>query len=189
MTFAAKPIGAPSRQTHERELRAIRSKRLNGLSGRWPPERDAALREFWEAGDTASEIAAKIGEGMSRSAVLGRIHRLGLPGRINPLVVRQPKTFTGEAPKRGRTGSGPGRTLRTLLAPKPDALKERIIVQPPLSRLVTLGDLEGFHCKWPVGNPSQETFRYCAADKEEQGPYCAFHKLIAVSHEHKSRRP
>jgi hypothetical protein len=54
----------------------------------WTPERVAQLREMW--GDySGSEIAKAIG--MTRSAVLGKLHRLGLLGTVGPRVVLSPE--------------------------------------------------------------------------------------------------
>ena len=43
----------------------------------WTDERIETLRTMWEAGQTASQIAEALG-GVSRNAVIGKAHRLGL---------------------------------------------------------------------------------------------------------------
>jgi len=53
----------------------------------WTDERIAALRELWAAGHSASEIAARLG-GISRNAVIGKAHRLGLEARPSPIKSR-----------------------------------------------------------------------------------------------------
>ncbi|MFD0934327.1 GcrA family cell cycle regulator, partial [Methylobacterium trifolii] len=50
-----------------------------GLS--WTDERVALLRRLWEDGQSASKIAAQLG-GVTRNAVIGKVHRLGLSGRV-----------------------------------------------------------------------------------------------------------
>ncbi len=50
-----------------------------GLS--WTEERVALLRRLWEDGQSASKIAAQLG-GVTRNAVIGKVHRLGLAGRV-----------------------------------------------------------------------------------------------------------
>lgn len=48
----------------------------------WTDARVDLLRKLWADGLTASEIVAKLDCGLTRSAVLGKVHRLGLNGRV-----------------------------------------------------------------------------------------------------------
>ena len=50
----------------------------------WTDERIEALKTMWEAGRTASQIAEELG-GVSRNAVIGKAHRLGLQSRPSPV--------------------------------------------------------------------------------------------------------
>jgi GcrA cell cycle regulator len=56
----------------------------------WTDERIATLRKMWEGGATASEIAAELG-GVSRNAVIGKAHRLGLKARPSPVKANEKK--------------------------------------------------------------------------------------------------
>jgi len=51
--------------------------------------------------------------------------------------------------------------------------------EPPLATRVTIHDLEGHHCRWPLGDPATAEFRYCGCSKVEGLPYCAEHAVIA----------
>jgi GcrA cell cycle regulator len=51
----------------------------------WTDERIETLRKMWEGGQTASHIAEALG-GVSRNAVIGKAHRLGLQSRPSPVV-------------------------------------------------------------------------------------------------------
>lgn len=45
----------------------------------WTPQRDERLRELWESGKyNARTIASMISESLSKNAVIGRAHRIGL---------------------------------------------------------------------------------------------------------------
>jgi GcrA cell cycle regulator len=55
----------------------------------WTDERIDALRKMWEAGQTASQIAEALG-GVSRNAVIGKAHRLGLQSRPSPVKPNDP---------------------------------------------------------------------------------------------------
>ena len=51
----------------------------------WTDERIAQLTKMWEGGATASQIAEELG-GVSRNAVIGKAHRLGLKARPSPVA-------------------------------------------------------------------------------------------------------
>ena len=50
----------------------------------WTDEKVAKLKELWGKGNTAAQIASIIG-GISRNAVIGKAHRLGLSSRPSPI--------------------------------------------------------------------------------------------------------
>jgi GcrA cell cycle regulator len=56
----------------------------------WTDERIATLTKMWESGATASQIAEELG-GVSRNAVIGKAHRLGLKARPSPVKANEPK--------------------------------------------------------------------------------------------------
>ncbi len=64
----------------------------------WTDERIATLRKMWEGGATASEIATELG-GVSRNAVIGKAHRLGLKARPSPVKANEKKKAVAPAKK------------------------------------------------------------------------------------------
>ena len=66
----------------------------------WTEDRVAQLRQLWGSGKSASEIAEILG-GMSRNAVIGKAHRLGLSGRPSP--IRKKTEAVVEVPSAGAT--------------------------------------------------------------------------------------
>ena len=56
----------------------------------WTEERIATLTKMWESGSTASQIADELG-GVSRNAVIGKAHRLGLKSRPSPVKAKEKK--------------------------------------------------------------------------------------------------
>ena len=56
----------------------------------WTDERIATLKKMWEGGATASQIADELG-GVSRNAVIGKAHRLGLKARPSPVKANEEK--------------------------------------------------------------------------------------------------
>jgi GcrA cell cycle regulator len=63
----------------------------------WTDERIETLRKLWEQGNTASQIAEILG-GVSRNAVIGKAHRLGLQARPSPVKASEPVEASGAAP-------------------------------------------------------------------------------------------
>ncbi len=64
----------------------------------WTDERIATLTKMWESGATASQIADELG-GVSRNAVIGKAHRLGLKARPSPVKTNDAKKAKPAAPR------------------------------------------------------------------------------------------
>ena len=62
----------------------------------WTDERIGTLKKMWEGGSTASQIAEELG-GVSRNAVIGKAHRLGLKSRPSPVKANDKKKGGEEA--------------------------------------------------------------------------------------------
>ncbi len=83
----------------------------------WTDERIATLRKMWEGGATASEIATELG-GVSRNAVIGKAHRLGLKARPSPVKANEKKKAAAPAARK------PAATVAPARAPEPAAPEE-----------------------------------------------------------------
>ena len=87
----------------------------------WTDERIATLTKMWESGATASQIAEELG-GVSRNAVIGKAHRLGLKARPSPVKANDPKAEKS-APLRSKAAKPATKTeapkLREASAPPP----------------------------------------------------------------------
>ncbi len=62
----------------------------------WTDERIGTLKKMWEGGSTASQIAEELG-GVSRNAVIGKAHRLGLKSRPSPVKANEKKKAAKKA--------------------------------------------------------------------------------------------
>lgn len=93
----------------------------------WTDERIATLKKMWESGSTASQIAEELG-GVSRNAVIGKAHRLGLKARPSPVKANDKKKKAAAkkpvpkpaAAKKPAAAPAPARPAAKP-APKPDA--------------------------------------------------------------------
>src|SRR5258706_16323610 len=64
----------------------------------WTDERVELLKKLWGDGLSASQIAGELG-GITRNAVIGKVHRLGLSGRAKSASSAAPR------PRKARTHS------------------------------------------------------------------------------------
>ena len=78
----------------------------------WTDERVELLKKMWNEGHSASTIAKELG-GVTRNAVIGKVHRLGLSNRNGPEPAPEPRPPkpppTSEAEPGGRPCTGQGR--------------------------------------------------------------------------------
>ena len=82
----------------------------------WTDERIERLKAMWTKGSTASQIAEELG-GVSRNAVIGKAHRLGLESRPSPVKAGEEKE------KKAKAAPAP-KVIKPAAAPKPSAASE-----------------------------------------------------------------
>jgi GcrA cell cycle regulator len=127
----------------------------------WTDEKVAALKKHWDEGLSASQIAAKLGDDVTRNAVIGKAHRLGLKSRPSPVkAAAKTKKTAASTPKKSKKAK------------------------------VTLLDLTERMCKWPIGHPDQDDFHFCGKPSIPAMPYCQAHcgEAYQAQQPRKSRR-
>ncbi len=82
----------------------------------WTEERIERLKSMWAEGSTASQIAEDLG-GVSRNAVIGKAHRLGLESRPSPVKPGEEKEKKAKAPKAAKPVPAP-KVAKPAPAPK-----------------------------------------------------------------------
>ncbi len=161
----------------------------------WTDEKVELLRQLWLDGKSASQIAAELGDGVTRNAVIGKVHRLGLSGRVKasaPVAprVRQQRP-AGTRPPSPRSGGGfRGNTALALardaeIEAEPE-FREDVVI--PMSLRVTIVELREAMCRWPLGDPTSSEFRYCGIQTQGDGPYCVHHGRMAYQPAQDRRR-
>jgi len=162
----------------------------------WTDDRVELLKKLWAEGLSASQIAGRLG-GVTRNAVIGKVHRLNLASRANSS--RSP----GPRRRKTRAPSHPGRTAALRSAgntalkaetetapaaardPEPVPIAELVI--PPGERLNILS-LSDHTCRWPIGDPGAADFYYCGRKTDQGLPYCGHHASIAYQPPQERRR-
>ena len=163
----------------------------------WTDERVELLRKLWLDGLSASQIANELSNGITRNAVIGKVHRLGLSGRVKASTpaTAMPRHRTKPLRPAAPRSSAPAVRGNTafafnplpMAAPTPAPLEDVVI---PLSERVTIMDLKEAMCRWPLGDPTNAEFRFCGAKKSGggPGPYCTYHSRIAYQPVQERRR-
>jgi GcrA cell cycle regulator len=154
----------------------------------WNDETIVRLRTLWAEGLSTAEIGRRIA--VSKNAVVGKAHRLGLEPRPSPIrregsggpLLRQsaPRRIVGptlpplpvSAPAEDRGGAASPAAKLAQPSPVRAAPPAPVRVAPPrTSRLVA--------CCWPIGEPGTKSFRFCDDDALPGKPYCAEHAQLA----------
>lgn len=131
----------------------------------WTNEHVELLRRLAAAGCSASEIGGEVG--VSRSAVIGKAHRLKLQlaGRPNP---GGKLTRTTGKVKQDGTARTPAWMLRVN---GPEAEAVELPTEPKRETEVAFAELnETLNCRWPTGH-----LLYCGGERVKGYPYCAWH--------------
>ncbi len=145
----------------------------------WTDDRIELLKSHWDAGMTASQIAEALGEGVSRNAVIGKAHRLGLEPRPSPVKLTEAAAAVIEAVVAAAEGVVDG-VVEGLAAPaKAPPKRPRPLAKPAKPAKTTLLDLSEKVCKWPIGHPGETDFHFCGKPAQASFPYCSEHCAIA----------
>jgi GcrA cell cycle regulator len=165
----------------------------------WTEQRIEVLRKLWGQGQTASQIAAILG-GITRNAVIGKAHRLGLTGRPSPIkreagASPQPRRRAAapvarRLPGAGQPGAIHGQPLpQTHVSAAQHAPTQRAEAHEPVTREApppapktstrVAAHVGSKTCSWPMGDPKQPGFHFCGEPAEAGKPYCAHHCHVA----------
>jgi GcrA cell cycle regulator len=138
----------------------------------WTEERIALLQKLWGEGYSASQIASQL-QGVTRNAVIGKIHRLG----------KRPESAAPHS-RAARAAPHPGRRATEVrrAAPQPQEWAARpfrraaLLEEPGLATSTTL---EAHMCRWPIGDPDTAGFSFCGRSVDGSRPYCQGHARLA----------
>ncbi len=171
----------------------------------WTDDRVEVLKKMWGEGKSASQIAKELG-GVTRNAVIGKVHRLGLSNRATTTkTAAKPKTAKAKSPAKPTTkaplkvaAETPLPTKALSIPPRKPIIKagQPLPPQPSLNEIsaealskaaevvkkakkLHLMELTEKTCKWPVGDPATDDFWFCGLGTETGKPYCEAHNAVA----------
>lgn len=177
------------------------------MTNGWTDDRVSLLKKLWTDGLSASQIAKQLG-GVTRNAVIGKVHRLGLAGRAAPsrpikrvaapvvrlrpvLVASQPNEVI--APISAPIAAAV--TMTATPAPIAEPVMAAIIpkaaktkAKPRDGEIIGVLQLGPNMCKWPIGDPGDTDFGFCGSHCGSSAVYCEEHAAIAFQPA-MSRRP
>jgi len=162
----------------------------------WTEAKTADLCDLWQRGLSASECARDLGTKyqtyFSRSAVIGKVFRLGLCGqRKPPQVLQTIKARVRARPTRSRKQSTKTHVRRALRLNGHFEIHDQIDAQlpvempmadVPIEQRKSLVELTNYTCRFPYGEPGNANFFFCGkpeADLLRHRPYCRFHSVRA----------
>ncbi len=148
----------------------------------WNDDRVEQLKKLWADGLSASQIAAQLGE-VTRNAVIGKVHRLGLAtrassNRSNSSRLRLRQAQPRRQVQRQRVSHVGNTAFRQMLEADASPLGHTPVVEEieiPLAERKTLQQLTECMCRWPIGDPQQADFYFCGRNKVAGLPYCESH--------------
>jgi GcrA cell cycle regulator len=175
------------------------------MSQCWTDERVELLKKLWVEGLSAAQIANRLG-GVTRNAVIGKVHRLGLAGRNAPSqptrrmpsqpIVRatvaaparpaapKPMAAASIASSAPATHIPPVSVVRPVAAPVMAQAAVSASPRRPQRSATGLVDVHGLGhnmCKWPIGDPGDPDFGFCGSRCESGAVYCTEHAAVAYT--------
>ena len=169
----------------------------------WTDERVETLKKLWQEGHSASQIAKQLG-GVTRNAVIGKVHRLGLSGRAAPSQPTRPlykpaRPARPVASHNHNAGHGAHTASHNVSHGAPVVRRnEPVISRPAISTPVvpyvetpgtaTVLTLGAKMCKWPIGDPSSDAFSFCGRRADDGTPYCVEHARVAYQPSQKAKK-
>jgi len=177
----------------------------------WTDERVEKLKELWGDGMSASQIAKILG-GVTRNAVIGKVHRLGLsnrgaaPGGKSAPDEAKPAPKPAKPSHPAKAAAEPKETVavpeevkpaplvvRTqpvirdatqprapgLPTPEEQAARATLVEIEKMAKRLDLMSLTERTCKWPIGDPTEESFHFCGLPSVAGKPYCEHHVAVA----------
>lgn len=121
----------------------------------WDEPQLNKLKKLWDEGLPITKIGIELG--VSRNAIAGKAHRLGLPKRNSPI---------------SKSGD-----------PRKNQKHPEIHTNKELPLKILLRDVEWSRnrCCWPIGDPKLPGFSFCGTSIIPGRPYCEEHSYLAYT--------
>ena len=126
------------------------------------------LKELLTGKTSMGEIAAELGNGLSRNAIIGKTRRMGWERPRAEIKVSPEKVNRARSKTRIHIASTHVVSTYKEVTEMPVAVADLDI---PKEQRRTILQLESWHCRYPVGEPGNESFFFCGATAIEGSSY------------------
>lgn len=162
----------------------------------WTDERVDQLKALWQEGWSASQIASRLG-GVSRNAVIAKVHRSGFAGRTTQKAKtggrpysRNPRQIGVSQPSRPSKARVSAKDIAhrqemrsEAKRPRRPSLSSRLPAESkaPSALRIKLTELTESMCRWPIGDPRHEDFHFCGNRQFAEFSYCEYHCRVSYN--------
>ena len=137
----------------------------------WNNDNVAQLKELWDQGLPTAQIGRLLG--VTKNAVVGKAHRIGLERRPSPIR----RTAIKPDRKKARSPAMPTLNFESKSSDEQESLKNNYNFQPMIKNLFISKSKRG--CEWPEGHPDEIDFHFCGKERFDEKPYCLKHCALA----------
>ena len=137
----------------------------------WNNDNVAQLKELWDQGLPTAQIGRLLG--VTKNAVVGKAHRIGLERRPSPIR----RTAIKPDRKKARSPVMPKLHFEAESGEQKEILFNKGTFQPASKNDFISKIKRG--CEWPVGHPDEIDFHFCEKERFEDKPYCLQHCAVA----------
>ena len=141
----------------------------------WTDDRVEQLKKLWAEGLSAAQIANKMG-GVTRNAVIGKVHRLGLSGRATPAKPQRGRAYEAAQKSENTANEKPSAETMKPVIPEPAFIAPAVLDS---GDRMTVANIKNNMCKWPIGDPATDDFHFCGQSTLSGKSYCAYHAHMA----------
>lgn len=194
------PFGAPMPKTKTKTIpnplngKPLEIKADQKIGSIWTEARIIDLVHMWAEGLSTARIAGilsiKVGQEVTRNAVIGRLSRMKLTSKAR----MQEKRFAAKQRSKKKRQSAIKRAGKEMRSPRqmaqwppkagtphPPLVYEEVFreVIVPAAQQRKLSDLDEHQCRWPIGDPLDSDFHFCGARRMPGGSYCTYHQAAS----------
>lgn len=153
----------------------------------WTKDLETQLTERWRSGELVRVISDLLfkasGIRFTKSAVIGKAHRLGLEkhrkaNRVFANALERARHKTTLKREWARTNRGRKNELNRASYARTKERQAAPLIEDyaiPTPQRKTIFELSPHDCRWPVGEPKSDLFFFCGAVAEDDKPYCPSH--------------
>jgi len=135
------------------------------------------MKSLFDRGMSTAEIGKRLG--FSKNAIVGKINRLGwnMPVKKSPVVSQSKKKSPKIPPK--KPVKKPAAPKKSAANAAREARQSKKNIEMMIRHSAQLMGLRADQCRWPIGDPDSENFRFCGGKCFTGKPYCFEHCKVA----------